>query len=313
MNDNLTIFPSENSEKTILFIDDEKMSLDCYSQVLKKYDYNVVIAKNGFDALKQIGMRKFDLIVTDIRMPNMDGFQLIAYIKVNIFNAETPIIAFSGVFDSACIKQLYRLGVTDYIEKTGSSEALLDRIGEKLYPISLKYEYNPEAVRIFRTSVDELMRHYFEKSPVIEGPDYDSKNVRSGIYYGVIPVFGGPVFGSIAIFSDDKLIRKFAEMLYGRSFDETETCKFVNMLGEIANELTGILKKSFLKLNMTAIIGLPETGMTEPGKSYHKISSKIMSFNVKVDEILCRVEFCFGNPEYYDKIDGKTDFRIFVH
>ncbi|HDH98197.1 MAG TPA: response regulator, partial [Deltaproteobacteria bacterium] len=68
--------------KNVLIVDDEKVFLLSLSDGLKSYsdEFNVLIAFNGKEAVKILNSSKIDLVVTDLKMPEMDGFQLLAYL-----------------------------------------------------------------------------------------------------------------------------------------------------------------------------------------------------------------------------------------
>jgi CheY-like chemotaxis protein len=82
----------------ILLVDDNANGLKARKMVLEELGYGIVTATNGHDALERFEPRKFDLVVTDYKMPRMDGLELI----VNLRQLEPglPIILISGFVDS---------------------------------------------------------------------------------------------------------------------------------------------------------------------------------------------------------------------
>jgi len=65
------------SEYTILLVDDEESIRDTLKIILEDYGYRVMVASNGFDALNIIKNNLIDILVTDLRMPKMDGIELL--------------------------------------------------------------------------------------------------------------------------------------------------------------------------------------------------------------------------------------------
>jgi len=117
--------------KKILLVDDEVDILEFLKYNLEQDNFEVLVSSNGKDALKKISQNP-DLIVLDIMMPEMDGFELYQQIKANKEYQDIPIIfltAKSGETDE--IKGL-DLGASDYIQKPISPKKLIARIKSNL-------------------------------------------------------------------------------------------------------------------------------------------------------------------------------------
>ncbi len=80
--------------KTVLVVDDDMITQLTTKALLGNCNFDVVLSDNGIEAISKINSRKFDLILTDLFMPEMDGFELSK--KLRKLNIETPIIAFSS-------------------------------------------------------------------------------------------------------------------------------------------------------------------------------------------------------------------------
>ncbi|WP_028376857.1 ATP-binding protein [Leeuwenhoekiella sp. MAR_2009_132] len=85
-----------NTPKNILLVDDEPMQIKLAQETLKSHPYTITVATNGKEALDQLEHNTFDLILTDIQMPILDGIELIKKIRQDIRLKETPVIALSG-------------------------------------------------------------------------------------------------------------------------------------------------------------------------------------------------------------------------
>jgi CheY-like chemotaxis protein len=84
------------NQKTILLVDDEPGIRVVLSAVLEQSGFAVDLAEDGFAALRKIQQRKPDLVITDLRMPNMNGFELLFVIRTRY--PEIPTVAISGEF-----------------------------------------------------------------------------------------------------------------------------------------------------------------------------------------------------------------------
>ena len=72
---------AERSRKLILLIDDDRLVLDAVTHLLEKSGHAVRAFQNPLEAVQETMMEDFDLIITDIRMPHIDGFQTIRYVR----------------------------------------------------------------------------------------------------------------------------------------------------------------------------------------------------------------------------------------
>lgn len=110
---------------TILVVEDNEHTRLLTEARLKRY-YNVVTAENGSDALDIFYDRQIDLIVADIMMPVMDGYEMVQHLREN--KEEVPILFLTAksTFDDK--KQGFDLGIDDYITKPIDYEELLLRI-----------------------------------------------------------------------------------------------------------------------------------------------------------------------------------------
>ena len=116
--------------KTILFVDDDEVLRRVVTHHLEEAGYRALAEARGSDALKISETASPDLVVTDIQMPEMDGFELIARIRAGW--PDIPIIAITafGSVDSAV--QAMKLGASDYLTKPFNKEALLHSISKAL-------------------------------------------------------------------------------------------------------------------------------------------------------------------------------------
>ena len=114
----------------ILIVDDEPIICQGLSQTIpwENYDIEVVGAVyNGKEAINQISIHpEIDIVITDIRMPNVDGLELSAFIKTNFPNIRVIII--SGYDDFEYAKRAIKLGVKDYLLKPVDIDELVDNV-----------------------------------------------------------------------------------------------------------------------------------------------------------------------------------------
>ncbi len=115
----------QTGKKTILVVDDDTHIRNLLKQELESEDYQVKEAKNGLEAISQVKTERPDLIILDIKMPIMNGFDAAAVLKNNPFTVDIPIIILSIVEDK---ERGYRLGVDRYFTKPIDTEELIKEI-----------------------------------------------------------------------------------------------------------------------------------------------------------------------------------------
>lgn len=89
----LPFIKKPTDKKTILIVEDEPMSVMVMEKILKPYAFDLVIAVNGVDAVKKFKSESIDLVIMDLYMPEMDGFEASRQIKA--ISRDTPIIVIS--------------------------------------------------------------------------------------------------------------------------------------------------------------------------------------------------------------------------
>lgn len=118
--------PTEKSKARILIVEDEVINQKVIAGILKAEGYEVEIAPDGIIALMKIGKETFDVILSDIAMPNFDGYQLLEYLKEN--EIHIPVVFLSGHTSPADEAKGLRLGAADYIRKPVDRNLLLLRL-----------------------------------------------------------------------------------------------------------------------------------------------------------------------------------------
>jgi pilus assembly protein CpaE len=114
----------------ILVIDDDKSILRLLEFTLKRAGHTIVTSTDGVQGLVQAETQKPDLIVADVMMPNMTGYEFCKQARSKPQLKETPIIIFSARFQPIDKKTALEAGATDYLPKTTSPDDLVKRINE---------------------------------------------------------------------------------------------------------------------------------------------------------------------------------------
>ena len=127
------------SKQTILVVDDDNIELILIDNVLNE-EYNVITCNNAYKALTIIKNEKIDLIIIDIVMPNIDGFEFTKKILNDEKNKDIPFIYVTSNDSNNTLKEAFKLGAKDYIQKPFNKEKLLIRIKNLLKTVKLEKE-----------------------------------------------------------------------------------------------------------------------------------------------------------------------------
>ncbi|MEG4115671.1 MULTISPECIES: response regulator [unclassified Microcoleus] len=119
---------SISQENTILVVDDTPTNLQVLFDVLSEQGYRVAIAKNGETALQRVQLSEPNLILLDVMMPGIDGFETCQRLKANPATRDIPVIFMTALSDSVDQVKGLSLGAVDYITKPIQHEEVLARI-----------------------------------------------------------------------------------------------------------------------------------------------------------------------------------------
>jgi len=187
-----------NNPPRILIVDDEPFNLDYLEQELSDFDYEILTATNGQEALEKIKSALPDLVLLDIMMPVMDGFAVLEQAKADTTIRNIPIIIISANSDLPSVVKGIQKGAEDYLPKPFEPVILHARISasldrkrlrdqEQLYLQSLEKELNiarkiqkdflpPELPEVSGWEIAA----YFKAAKFVAGDYYDAFTLPDG-------------------------------------------------------------------------------------------------------------------------------------
>ena len=116
----------------ILIVDDEPFNLLILTEILKKNGYEILTATDGISALRISEQEKPDLILLDVMMPGMNGYEVCFRLKENIYLTTIPVIFISSLNDTKDIVKALQCGGVDYITKPFQAEEVTARVNTHL-------------------------------------------------------------------------------------------------------------------------------------------------------------------------------------
>ncbi|MBN2682925.1 MAG: hybrid sensor histidine kinase/response regulator [Bacteroidales bacterium] len=117
-----------NEASTILIVDDNKENLKVVGNILKEQNYRIAFALDGNSAIKLLSENKIDLILLDIMMPEIDGFEVCRQLKMNHKLYEIPVIFLTAKNQTEDIITAFEVGGVDYLTKPFNKLELLARV-----------------------------------------------------------------------------------------------------------------------------------------------------------------------------------------
>jgi adenylate cyclase len=113
----------------VLVVDDNEMNRDLLSRRLTRQGHTIVIAEDGLQALEKVRTQPFDLVLLDVMMPGMNGYQVLEHIKADATLRHIPVIMISALDDLDSVVRCIELGAEDYLFKPFNPTLLKARIG----------------------------------------------------------------------------------------------------------------------------------------------------------------------------------------
>ena len=123
---------------TIFVIDDKPNNIRLLVDFLSEYQFKVLVADDGAEAVEMIAQAQPDLCLIDIMMPGIDGFETCARLKSNPLTKHIPIIFMSALSDTPNVVQGLKLGAVDYITKPFQQEEVVARVRTHLALVDLQ-------------------------------------------------------------------------------------------------------------------------------------------------------------------------------
>ncbi len=122
----------DSIQNTVLVVDDNEINRFLLSRLLKQLGYVVLIAENGKQALDMMHTNELDLVLLDIMMPEMDGYQVLEWLRNNSTFRHIPVVMISAVDDIDSVIKCIELGAEDYLFKPFNPVLLRARIDASL-------------------------------------------------------------------------------------------------------------------------------------------------------------------------------------
>lgn len=124
--------------RTILLVDDQKFIRRIYTSDLKSRGYSVIEAVDGEEALNFLIKNRVDLVLLDLSMPKMNGFEVCRTIRKEGLNKNVPVIFLTANADKKSVVLAVQAGANDYFVKNPDTDALMIKVAKLIERIENK-------------------------------------------------------------------------------------------------------------------------------------------------------------------------------
>lgn len=152
---------NDSEKNTVLIVDDEPANLSILTDCLTSVGYNVLVAEDGETAVKRVESEKPDIILLDVRMPGMDGFETCLYLKQRDATRDIPVIFITVASEPSDKIQGFLVGGVDYITKPFQVEEVLARVTTHMTVMNLQRdlgEQNRKLQEVYKARIEEEQR-----------------------------------------------------------------------------------------------------------------------------------------------------------
>jgi len=153
-----------------LVIDDEQVVLDSVSKILTDENYKVDVSLSGREGLNWAIQKEYDIVLTDIRMPDIGGMRVLRDIKRA--NPSLPVVMITGYGSIQSSVQAMKLGAADYIEKPFTPDQLINAVASAL------------DVAVTKPPEEQALIHKEEMITILERAASDSEFIAQLLYKG---------------------------------------------------------------------------------------------------------------------------------
>ena len=146
--------PAQGATPTIYFIDDSATMREVIKIAFRRENINVVACNDAASALAMIEQERPAIVITDVIMPDKDGYEVCQYIKQHPVLGKTPVILMSGVVNRAVAEKAFAVKADELIRKPFQPQDLITRVKHLLYPgVAVPTAPPPEAASAALSSI----------------------------------------------------------------------------------------------------------------------------------------------------------------
>lgn len=143
----------------ILVIEDEPLVREAFVTILRRENYYVIDAEDGAAGVQLALEQQPDLIVCDVNMPEMDGFQVLSTLRQNAATRLTPFIFLTAISDRPFLRHAMELGADDYVTKPVTAPELLAAVKARVDKLAIMQQTADDELKIAQKQLAQMVAH----------------------------------------------------------------------------------------------------------------------------------------------------------
>ena len=278
----------------ILVAEDDEDVLYLYESGLTAYgDIETTLCEDGEEALAKAKCERFDAIVTDLRMPNMDGLELVAAVREGTPNMFTPVYIVSGNVTDEALLAASELNVAQSISKPVELERLMDMLRESFSSRRSLGGYDSAILIRVIDSSRQTFQHYLTATLMVGRASIKNSD-RPYISEWLVSIGFEAESSSGVLVLDPQ--SAFVDHLRS-TLKTTRNIGDRDIMAEMANQIVGRLKIAFSEMKFKVQIGLPQIIEISEGEVSHIADAPCIAFSIGSGSGFCHLEFSMSCSE----------------
>ncbi len=173
--------------RSVLIVDDNPQNIQLVASHLKEVGYRISFSQSGRDALQKIQNADYDLILLDVMMPEMDGFETCTQIKEYPKYKEVPVIFLTAKIDKESIVRGFEVGAVDYIIKPFYGAELLARIRTHIELKAYREKLEEMNQRLYEKATKDALTKLFNRRKMNDLIEYEyDRSLRNKLPFSII-------------------------------------------------------------------------------------------------------------------------------
>jgi len=251
------------AHRNILLVEDNEINQLVAKDILEGVGIHVSIASNGNEAINHVHANKFDLVLMDVQMPIMDGYEATEILRKTYSNSELPIIAMTANALKGDRELSIKSGMNDYISKPIDPEVLFETLVKWLSSNSLK------------TRINHVVENSNNKNEIL---DIEKTLIRLGnkkdFYMGLLKKYS-------INYSD--LVKELSDFIRNKQYDETK--RFIHSLKSVTGNIGAMKLNNFINEFEQKYDSYDEVIISEKLVIMWNLNEELLKYIIKIIEI----------------------------
>ncbi len=213
-----SIMPPAPGSFSILLVDDNPENRDMLSRRLERQGYRITLAEDGYQALSQMQQASYDLVLLDVMMPGINGFEVLAQLRKTHSPTELAVVMVTAKGESQDVVQALQLGANDYITKPVDFPVALARIQTQLGLLAAARRHSSGISR----QEDGLLKGRYRVERLLASGGFGETYLAADMHRPGHPIC---VVKQLRPFDDDPVLLEIARRLFNKEAETLERLK----------------------------------------------------------------------------------------